>query len=450
MKTDNLWPVALEEIIKKAKQKGADQIEVYLVEGRNLSVEIKGQKIEALEESVSSGYAIRVIKDQRLGFAYSNSMADIEDVLEKAIDNAFFVSPDEFFELPEPSGFYYNLDVFDPLIDGIKKEDLVKKCLELEDAALRADERIKKTRRASISLASVKKSIVNTRGIDFSYRSTSCMAQIMVVAEDGSDSQSAWEFSGSRFLKELSFKDIGLKAAKKALQLLGARRLSPRRAPVLFEPAVASEFLSLLASSFSAEEVLKGKSLLAGKIGERVFSPLINIIDNALLSGRLGSRPVDAEGINSKTNALIVKGVSEGYLHNTYTARKLGSQSTASATRIGYADLPHVGISNLYISPSEETVPLSFNDLIQVEREMLYVLDVMGMHTANTVTGDFSVGVSGLWIEKGEFLFPVKEVMIAGNVLELFRKVIALGDDLKFYGLTGSPHILFREVDISG
>ncbi len=439
-----------EEIIVRARQRGIDLVEVYVVEWKGLSVEVKEQKVEGLDSSDTFGYAIRIIRDGRLGFAYSSSKDRVDDILSKAIENASFVNPDNALALPEPSGFYYNVDVFDPLIETIPQDFLIKKALEIEESALSADPRIKRTRKASVTITSLKKTIINSTGINVSYKSTSLVAQIMVVAEDGKESQSAWEFEGSRFLKDISFKDIGLRAAKKAISLLGSRRLSSRKAAVLFDQPVAAEFLGFLAPSFFGEEIVKGKSLLNGRIGQKVFSPLINIIDNGLLDRRLGSRPVDGEGVNSRINNLVVEGVIQGYLHNTYTARRLSSKNTANASRESYTEPPHVSISNLYISPSEKAKPLSLKELIVAEPEVLYVLDVMGMHTANPVTGEFSVGVSGLWIENGEVKFPVREVMIAGNVIDLFGRLVAVGDDLRFYGPTGSPHLLFKDVDISG
>jgi PmbA protein len=439
-----------EDIIRKALEKGAREAEVYGVEARGVSVEVRGQELEGLEESNISGYGLRVIINGRLGFAYSSSIEKIEDLIIRAIESAGFADPDYDLVLPEPSGFYHNVEIRDASIESLQKGDLINYAIELEKGALQVDPRIKKTRKATVNISVSKKRVVNSLGIDVSYISTSCSAQIMVVAEDGKESQSAWEFEGSRFLKDLSFKDIGARAAKKALSLLGSKRLSSRRAFILFDQWVAGEFLGFLASSFSAEEVLKGKSMLAGKLGCKLFSPLIDITDNALLPGRLGSRPVDGEGVNSRINNLVVEGILQGYLHNTYTAKRLSSKNTANAGRGSYTEPPHVSISNLYISPSEKAKPLSLKELMGAEPEVLYVLDVMGMHTANPVTGEFSVGVSGLWIENGEVKFPVREVMIAGNVIDLFGRLIAVGDDLRFYGPTGSPHLLFRDVDISG
>ncbi|MCX7793220.1 MAG: TldD/PmbA family protein [Thermodesulfovibrionales bacterium] len=439
-----------QDILKKARSKGIDQVEVYILEGRSRAVEVKDQEIEGIEDADLSGYGIRIIHGDRLGFAYSTIGEDYESVLARAIEFSRFVAPDEYLTIPEPSVFSQSLEIFDPVIENISSELLVSTVMELEKSALSFDKRIKKTRKASLSVTTLRTSIVNSYGINVSYSSTSAISQIMVVAEDKGESQSTWEFEASRFFGDLSVKELGQRAAKKAVSLLGSRKLSSRKAALLFDQSVASEFLGFLSSSFQADSIIKGKSMLQDKLGRKVFSSIIDIVDNGLIPRRLGTRPVDGEGVASRITPLIKEGILEGYLHNTYTAKRLSSVSTGNASRKGYLDPPSVGISNLFIAPSEKARPLSFSQLINAESEMLYVLDVMGMHTGNPVTGDFSVGVSGLWIVKGEPAFAVKETMIAGNVIDLFDKVIAVGDDLKFYGSTGSPHILFRDIDISG
>lgn len=473
MKIDNSFA---DEIIQKAKAMGIDHVEVYILEGRNTAIEVKDQEIEGIEDAGLSGYGIRVIHNKRLGFSYStfegqspsnssflnnhNSLSgvpkghslfeDYESVLRKAIESSRAVAPDEYLTMPEPSGFHEDLDIFDPFIENINRDFLINSALELERTALSFDPRIKKTRKASLGIGRWRTTIVNSSGVNISYSSTSAVAQIMVVAEDRGEGQSAWEFEGSRFIKDLSVKDIAKRAAEKAVSLLGAKKLSSRKAAILFDQSAGAEFLGFLSGSFQGDSVIKGKSMLQNKLGQRIFSPLIDILDNGLIPRRLGTRPVDGEGVSSRLTPLVREGILEGYLHNTYTARRLSSMNTANASRHGYMEPPQVGISNLYIAPSSRVRPLPFPELINAEPEILYVLDVMGMHTANPVTGDFSLGVSGIWIEKGKPAFPVREVMIAGNVIDLFDKVIAVGDDLRFYGNTGSPHILFRDVDISG
>lgn len=449
MKIDFIKDSFLEDAIITAKKRGAQEAEVFFTEGRKVSIDLKNQKIEASEDSIITGFGIRVFVDKRMGFSYATNISGISRAIDDAINSSRWTEPDINYDLPLPSD-YPDIDIFDRKMEEIDTGYLVDRLKELERAAFEYDRRIKRTRKVSIGASLMKTSIFNTNGLRASYAHTSAGIHIMVVAEDGSDSQSAWEFSGSRFLDDLDFRGTGERVARRALSLLGAKRIESKKIPVLFEPMVAVEFLEFLSSSFSAEEVVKGKSLLQGRLNEEVLSPLIDIKDDPFLPRMQGSRPFDAEGSPSQTTSIITNGVLKTYLHNIYTANRMGMKNTSNAVRQGYSSTPGVGFSNLVIGPSKSVRTYTQEELISIYDECLHILEVMGMHTANHVTGDFSVGVSGLWIKNGKVQFPVREAMIAGNVLQLFKDITALGDDTRFYGPIASPSILFRSMDISG
>lgn len=444
-------------LLDLALRNGADEAEVYTKSSKNLSIEVKDQKIDALESSISFGYALRFIKDKRLGFSYSTIKDDGESVVKKAEEAAKCADRDEYLELPAPdpetsSGSGYDspaVEIFDPLISSIDEKEAAEKVSLLERSAYDTDKRIKNIRRANGKFSDTEAMIVSSRGIDRHYQSTACSAQIMVMAENGRDSQMAWYFKGSRFLKEVSFEEVGRSAAQRAVQLLGARRMNAQKAHVILDHMVASDFIGIFAASFSSENVQKGKSLLSGRRGSKVISPKVNIIDSGLLPGRLGSRPFDDEGVASSEKVLIKEGVLQGYLYNTYTARKDGTVSTGNAVRNGFSGLPSVGISNLVLEAASKSNLTSPDEIFLLSDKCLFVTEAMGMHFVNRVTGEFSVGVSGLWIEKGEITFPVKEAVISGNLLSLFENIEALGDDLEFYDNIGVPSILFGPIDIS-
>jgi PmbA protein len=288
---------------------------------------------------------------------------------------------------------------------------------------------------------------MNSRGLDKAYSATTCTAQIMVVAEDGSDSQMAWDFEGSRFLSDVVFEEVGRNAATRALLLLRAKAMNGAKCPVILDNSVATEFLGIFSSLLSSESVQKGKSLLAHRQGEEVVNPLVSIVDDGLMEHKLGSRPFDDEGVPTSRKHLIKDGVLQGFLYNVYTARKEGVMSTGNAVRGSFSGLPTVGPTNLYIP----ACPASSGpeDLCRVMGRGLYITDAMGTHTANPISGEFSVGVSGLWIDGGIIKYPVKEAVISGNILDLFRRVSSVGSDLRFYGNVGSPSLLIGATDIS-
>jgi PmbA protein len=441
-------PSFAEGIILQAVKSGADQAEVFMKSYKNLTVDIKGQEVDSLTSSLSYGYGLRVIRNKRLGFAYATDIKEMNSVIKQAVESAGFSDEDRDLGLPGPSG-PSQIEVYDPAVSGIKEDDAINLTMLLEKTAFDTDSRIKKVRKASGSFTTTETVIVNTRAVNTSYLSTSCTAQIMTIAEDGPESRTGWDFSGSRFLSDVSFEKAGRTAAERSLQLLGARTIAGSRTNVILDNSVTIDFLGIFASSLSSEALQKGKSLLQGKLGHAIISPRINIIDSGLRLGKLGSRPVDDEGSPTSEKILVKEGVLQTYLYNTYTARKGNTHSTGNAVRGGFSSLPSVGITNLFIEPATGEQCFGKMDLFKSLGKGLYIVDAMGVHTANPVSGDFSLGVTGLWIEGGEIQFPVKEAVISGNILEFFNKVTAVGDDLIFYGNMGAPSLIISDVDIS-
>src|SRR3972149_652630 len=370
------------------------------------------------------------------------------DEAEVYIKASKWVDKDEYLELPVASEAG-KVEIFDPKISSIKEEEAVKKVSILERSAYEENPRVKNIRKARGSFSETDIIIMSSKGTDSQYRSTTSTAQIMALAEDGNDKQMGWYLSGSRFLNEVSSEDVGRNAARRALQLLGSKRMNSQKAHIILDNLTATEFMGIFASFLSSENVQKGKSLLYGKLGEKVISNKINIIDNGLLRGKLGSSPVDDEGVSCREKSLIREGILLGYLYNTYTAKKDGVSSTGNAVRRGFSGLPSVGISNLYIEAVSKTNIMGLKEIFKSVDKCLCVTEAMGVHTANPVSGEFSIGISGLWIEKGEIAFPVKEAVISGNILSLFDNIEAVGDDLIFFGSIGTPSLLFGPTDIS-
>jgi PmbA protein len=441
-------PAFAEEVVLQAVKSGADQAEVFMKSFKNLSIEIKGQAVDSLTSSLSYGYSLRVIRDNRLGFSYATDLAEKDSVIKQAIESAGFADEDSYLGLPEPSE-PAEVGVCDPALMDLKEDDAISLTMLLEKSAFDTDSRVRKVRKASGSFTSSETVIVNSKSVNTRYLSTSCAAQIMAIAEDEQESRTGWDFSGSRFLSDVSFEKTGRTAAERSVQLLGAKTIAGSRTNVVLDNSVTIDFLGIFASSLSSEALQKGKSLLKDKLGKKIISPRINIIDSGLLSGNLGSRPVDDEGVTARAKILVHEGLLQAYLYNTYTARKGNTHSTGNAARGSFSSLPSVGITNLFIEPSSGKECLGKKELFTVLDRGLYIVDAMGVHTANPISGDFSLGVTGLWIEGGEIRFPVKEAVISGNILDLFSKVAAVGDDLIFYGNMGAPSLLISDIDIS-
>lgn len=435
-----------ERLIESARAKGADYAEAYVKSARNLSVDVKGQDIDAVESSVDIGYSLRVIKDRRLGFSYSTDMKELEAVVENAVEASRWTEQDDYLGLPETSDDI-SVETFDDAIASLTEGDAADRALLIEKTAIDADRRIRKVRKASASFSRKDVLILNSNGVDKCCSSTACTGQITLVAEDGKDSQMGWDFTGSRFLRDIDFGEVGRNAAMRALQLLGAKKMQAQKAHVILDNSVAVEFLGIFATLLSSEYVQKGKSLLAGKLNREVVSPVISILDDGTIPHKLGSRPFDDEGVATSQKYLIKAGALVNYMYNAYTARKDGVKSTGNAVKGGFSALPAVGPTNLYIEASPEHVHSGC--LSSLVDSGIYVTEAMGIHTANPVSGEFSIGVSGLWIEKGDVRFPVKEAVISGNILDFFSRVEAVGGDPRFYGNMASPSLLVRPVDVS-
>lgn len=438
-----------DELLQLALDAGADEAEVYVRIDRNMSIDVKEQRIDTFERSDSIGYSLRIFKDRRLGFSYSNDPAEMSEVARRAIEASNFTEPDESNGLPFGTNSS-EVSVYDESILSLGEKDAIDMVFSMENSAMNRDRRITKTRNASGSFSTGRTRIVNSNGVAFEFASSACSAHIMAVAEQGQESQMGWDYQGSRFLSDISFEQIGQAAASKALQVLGSRKIKPVRAFVLLDPSVAADFIGLLASALSSEAVKKRKSMLVGKIGEIVISPRLSIVDSGLLPGKLGSRPVDDEGVATTEKTLIERGVLKGFLYNTYYARKDRTNSTGNAVRGGFTGLPTVGPTNIFVEAASMDFSSDLSGLLKIIDRGIYVTETMGMHTANPISGEYSVGISGLWIENGSFSHPIKEAVISGNILNFFKNIVLIGDESRFYGNIGTSHLLAGDIDISG
>ena len=438
--------VIAEDIIKSALKKGCDLAEVFIKTAKGVSIEAKGGMVEALEASQDLGIALKVIRKQRLGFAFAVSPDEIEKVIDEAVQAAEWTGSDEYTDIPDNMPAQEVL-IVDGEIKNIKEDDIINNALLLEESAVTFDKRIKKVRKASVGYGVGSTTIANSKGVNVTYESSYYSAQLTTLArDDNGDDQMGWYYKSSRKKGDIDLRSVGECASKRAIELLGSRRISAVRAPVILDPSVAVDFLDILSASLSAESVQKRRSFLAGKVGQRIISPLVDIIDDGAMAWGIGTRPVDDEGVPTANKKIVSEGVLNGYIHNTYTAKKEGVPSTGNAVRGSFKSLPGIGVTNFYI---ERAGGKSDSSLVKSLSRGILIVGAMGVHTANPVSGDFSIGISGLWIEKGEILYPVKEAVISGNILEMFKRVEDIGSDLEFYGSVGSPSILIGEMDIS-
>ena len=438
-----------EKILSLAGSFKTDAADVFLRSSSASTIEVKEQNVDAFERARDRGVGLRVLKDGHMGFAFTTDLSDsaIKTLVQSALTNARNTEADPFHAvLAGPAAAYHTTAIFDPEITTLSEKEKIERVMAMEREAFAVDSRIKRIRKASASFSDSETLIMNTNGAEVFYRSTACSASIEVVAEDNGESQAGSEFDVSRFYQKLAIEEVGRKAARRALDLLGAKHIASIKAPIILEATVAQEFLGLMASGFSAESVQKKRSLFMGKIDTDVASPVITVVDDGLLEGGLGTAPSDDELMPMKKKIVIDKGRLALFLYNMYTANKDKTVSTGNGIRGGFKGVPGVGVTNLFIEPGTA----SLEELIYSMDSGLYVSEVMGMHTANAISGDFSVGATGFWIERGKKAYPVREITIAGNILDVMKHVDAVGCDIRFSGRLGSPSLRVREISIAG
>lgn len=435
----------IEKLLSKQAPEG---YEISFATSRNLSIEVKEQKIDTFRCSTPAGVSIRVLKSGGMGFSYSTSMDDsaLSAMVENAVVGALNQTPDPDNCFPIPLDYPEIDGLYDETLSSVPEREKIGRALDLERLALGADPRVRRLRKARYGESEYEIWIRNSLGVDGRYRGTSVSCSVNAVAEEGDDSQTGWDFGYSNFFAGIRVDEVAASAAAKALGLLGARKVPTMRCPAVLDNYVASEILEVLAPSFLADNIQKGKSMLADRLGKEIFSVLLRIRDDGTLPGGMATAPFDAEGVPHQDTLLVENGILRAFLYDSYTARKQGAVSTGNAARGGTKSPPRMGVSNFFIENG--TTPRT--EMIRGIDKGMLLTDVMGMHTANPISGDFSVGAAGFYVERGEILFPVKGIAIAGNILELFRNVEMAGNDMRFYGGAGSPSLKIAALDISG
>jgi len=436
----------LDETLRLARAAGARRAEVYHVSGTGRTVEYADRGFESYRGSDAAGLGLRVFVGRKAGFASGQdfSASGLERLAARAVESAGLADLPGF---PTPCGL--------PLRDDLAVFDAAGIAVSVADDRARLEQIVAETRAANPAVRRIKTvslrsghgttSVRSSTGTDASYRRSSFSLAVGVVAERAGESEIGWEAETATARGALPWADIGGLAAAKAVTRLGAGKAPSGRQPVILEREVAADFLSLLGAMLSADAVLKGRSLLAGKLGAAVASRSVTILDDPTLPGAVGSAPCDDEGQPTRRKVLIDGGVLRGYLHSLETAHRMGGDPTGNGFRGDYGALPLPRPGNLVLQPGSHD-PASWT---REQRAIVVVDDILGSHTMNPVSGDFSVGASGFVFEQGRQR-PFRGATIAGNLATLFAAVAEIGSDLKFFGSVAAPSVLVSALDVSG
>ncbi len=444
------------EVVALAMKAGASDAEAVVREGDEFSVKVRLGQVETLKESGSRGLGLRVFLGTRSASASTSDLTaeGIQQLVDGAMALAKVTEEDPFTGLPETAEFgavagdlhlYYD-DVYS--LSGPERIELARRA---EAAALAADPRIANSDGGSFEAATGRKVLANSRGFVGGYRTSYAGVSVAPLAMDANRAMQCdgWWSSARCFAHLEAPEAVGKEAARRTLRRLGARRVPTQRVPIVFAPEAARTLLGSIFEAASGDSIWRSASFLAGRLGEQIAAPGLTIIDdNTMLlptgAGGFGSSPFDGEGLPSRRTVVVEAGVLRTYLMNTYSARKLGMKSTHNASR-GLAGTPGIGCGNLYLEPGT----LTPEEILAAIPAGLYVTGLMGFGV-NVVTGDYSRGATGLWIENGALTHAVEEVTIAGNLAEMLKNVTAIGSDLEFRGAVASPTLRIDGMTIAG
>lgn len=433
-----------------AQARPGEQVEAFVSRDVETDIRIYDGAVEHFVSAQSEGIGIRVIKDGRTGFAYAGTLdpGAIAEVLAEARDNVAFGTTDEWAGLAEPDGVeVVPQELWNEALAAYPTERKIELAKELEQLTLAADPRVR-VDDANYSDASVESAVASTTGLRRSGRENGCFVSVSTLADDGDETQTGFGFSVGRSPDEFDLGKASAEAADRATRLLGATKPASRRVTVVFDPYVTAMLLGVVSSTLNGEAVAKGRSLFKDRVGDTVASPLFTLVDDPTNPLAYTATDLDGEGLAARRNVLISDGVLQGFVHNSYSARRVGAASTGNAVRGGFKGTPGVGCLALQLRPGtrdQAAIVASLDDAVLIQT-------VQGLHSGvNPISGDFSVGASGLTIRNGEVGAPIREFTLASTLQRMLLDVEEVGGDVDWLPMRAAGvSLVIRDLTLSG
>jgi PmbA protein len=441
-----------QHIVDLAKKRGADVAEATARSGSELSAKVRMGEPELVEEAGSRALGLRVMKGQRVAMTSTSDLS--EEGLNRFVQDAMellelsqedpFAGPAEASQLAKPP--FADLQTYDPAGGAIDAKEAVQRAQRAEKAALEFDKRISNSEGGTFSRTAGGSALVLSSGfVGASKGSYQSVVVVPVADDEGGRKRRGHYWSARRFLAELeSEADVGQEAARRTLAKLGARKVATCEAPVVFDSDAGRSILGLVASVIMGRGIWRKSSYLVDRENTQVASNLVTVVDDPLIPRAPGSRVFDGEGLPSRTNVVIENGILRTYLCGCYSARKLKRESTGNASRGSSGGIGE-STTNFVLQPGTS----SRDDILAATKSGLYVTDMMGFGF-NAVTGDFSRGASGFWIEDGKLSYPVNEVTISLNLDEMLKRIDMVGSDLDMRSSIATPTFRISSMTISG
>ena len=439
------------DVVRRAMKGGATAAEVIAADGSEFSTVVRLGEVETLKESGSKAISVRVFFGQRAASTHSSDLSPdgIRQMVDSALALAKVTSEDPFAGIPEAAqlgSLEGDLELYFDDVYSLANADRIDYARRAERAALDADPRIVNSEGGSFDAAIGYKVLANSHGFVGDYwRSYCSVAAVPIAQVEGSAMQRDYWYSVAMTLKKLEpAEEVGKIAAQRTLRRLGARKVKTAKVPIVFEHTVAGALVGHIFEAVNGDSVYRGASFLTGKLNEKIAGDNINVVDDGTVPGLFGTSPFDSEGVPSRKTVVVENGVLKSYLLNTYTAKKLGLQTTGNASR-GLAGTPGIGPGNFFLQPGTKSLEEIVGDI----KEGLFVTEFLGFGV-NLVTGDFSRGASGIWIQNGELTFPVEEITVAGNLKDMFFNISEIGNDLEFRSSIASPTLRIDGMTVAG
>jgi PmbA protein len=439
----------VDRAIASIKGLRVDGGEVFLRDGQSTTVEVRDGAVENAITRGERGIGVRVLRGGHVGFAYSSDLspAGIEDCVEAARDIASVTESDPDVSIATKKIESPDLKLYEDGIDNRTVTERTNVALAVERAAKNLDPRISGFRRTTYGDGTMTTIVATTADVRGAYRETYFSVGTSAVATAGEERQIGYHGDAKRQFAEVDPEAVGRRSAQLAVGKLGAQPFKTQTLPIVLDPYMGMALLGALVPLFSADSVIKGKSLFAGKVDQRVASERVTIVDDARTPGALRTAPFDGEGVTTTTRTLVDKGVLVGYLSSLKTAKKMEQAPTGNARRGSYATPSRIGAANFHLAPGANAPEALVNGLDR----SLRITSLLNLHTVDPISGEFSLGATGDYLEKGERKYPVQGITIAGNLTTLLASIAGVANDLVFgsSGL-GSPTFVISELSIGG
>ncbi|MBI2884471.1 MAG: TldD/PmbA family protein [Candidatus Methylomirabilis oxyfera] len=441
----------VEEVLQQAKRKGATEADLVLAENELVTTQVRLGETETLRSAKEVRLGLRLFFDKRSATSSTSDLSteSLARLVEDTAVLAKAIARDEYSGLPpaeECAKSVPDLHLYDSDGEALTVKDQLDRAKAAEAAALSSDSRITNSEGAEFASNLYRIIYGSSQGFLGEYRGSTFSLAVSPIAssEDGNMQRDHW-YSRARHLAALEPPEaIGKRAAERAIGRLGARKITTQEVPVVFDSETATNLLRIICGALCGPALYRGASFLAGKLGERIAAETVSVYDDGTLPGHLGSKPFDGEGLPTRRNTIMENGVLRSYLLDSYSARKLGMKPTGNTSR-GAGDSPTAWPTNFYLQAG----PHEPAEIIRSVDAGLYVTELIGFGV-NLVTGDYSQGAVGFWIEKGKLTYPVHEITIAGNLKEMLLGIEMVGNDLSFRQSVVAPTVKIRRMTVAG